>query len=114
MASEWYTFWYWSEGPGKGSGVGNVSAGVHGLLPAPPPIPTPTVTVAVEPAKPPPEAQSWVPWGQVIPISLGLRRISPQIIWLKAPVLIGVTTKADFAVSWGYNGDVNKAGTRCT
>jgi hypothetical protein len=70
--------------------------------------------VLVEPAKPPPEAQSWVTWGKVIPISLGLRRISPQLIWLKAPVLIGVTATADFAVSWGYNADVNKSGTRCT
>jgi hypothetical protein len=43
-----------------------------------------------------------------------MRRMSPQIIWLRAPVTIGVTAKADFAVSWGYNADDNPADTEVT
>lgn len=70
------------------------------------------------PAGPPaiPEAlnQAVGMWGKVIPISMGKRRLSPQIIWLKSPVSIGVTKTADFAVSWGYNADDNPENTVVT
>jgi hypothetical protein len=61
--------------------------------------------VAAPPAVPEPENQKWSTWGHVIPISMGQRRMSPQVIWLRQPVVIGVTATADFAVSWGYNAD---------
>jgi hypothetical protein len=45
---------------------------------------------------------------------MGQRRLSPQVIWLKNPVSIGVTKTADFAVSWGYNADDNPENTIVT
>ena len=45
-------------------------------------------------------------YGRVIPISMGTRRLPPQLIWAKP--IYGDTTAgffADFAVAWGFNGD---------
>lgn len=96
---------------GPGMHVRYHSGGGPGQLQPLPPPPPPMVT---PPAKPPPVEQSFTNWGKVIPISMGMRRMSPMIIWLKAPVFIGVTVKADFAVSWGYNADDNPGDTECT
>jgi hypothetical protein len=45
-------------------------------------------------------------YGRVIPISMGTRRLPPQLIWAK-PIYGDATAGfyADFAVAWGFNGD---------
>ena len=54
-------------------------------------------------------------YGRVIPISMGTRRLPPQLIWAKP--IYGDTTAgffADFAVAWGFNGDAVPGDTDIT
>jgi hypothetical protein len=92
--------------------LGQWGAGQHsGLAWSPTAASAPTGGAAVTADINQPKAE----YGAVIPISMGTRRMGPQLIWAK-PITGDDASGyfADFAVSWGYNGDSDPAATEIT